>query len=398
MDNDLGGEVDIVDKEQVAEELEKPHTYTQLIAENQKVEGGKKWSSEWLRTQYVQCTDGLIGKFDGTIPLTQRDVYIQGEDGLVQEKRDLLPPSAVIYLDKSARPVEWLVRSLWPVLARTPGTPFAEGEVPERPDSYFLNIDKMDWLRRMGLSVEHLEDPPAELVDFNKIPKEKLRNLLARIRALYSTAEIDEDNLDDAWNHPTKLDGQHVMIIDEIRSSGQTLSIAQKLLAMAIPEGVFSGEYWATPKMIALNKGAPVNGKIQFKREWVPVWYSDKIASGRGVSGRDPRWPESAQAQQEHPVSRFTRLGRHILSTPPHDPKTHARVHDVGSVRLRADIHQLAEDVQQHRLLYCPSGDRPFDADEDFKGIEERIMALNDVKDFDDWRSRRDALEPKPAH
>lgn len=192
---------------------------------------GMPWSTEWLLSEYLQCTDRLIGKMDGTIPLDNVDVYMSSETGIRGEKRDLPPPASVIYLDKSARPVEWMVHKLWPILARKPQTPYSENNIPKEPKRYFLNIDKKDWLVRMGVPRKYLEDAPEELIDITKIDKKHL----ARIRALYSTVSIDEHNLDDAWNHPTIFDGQHVMIIDEVASSGQSLKIAQKLLAMAIP-------------------------------------------------------------------------------------------------------------------------------------------------------------------
>src|SRR3989344_8440513 len=124
--------------------------YKELTGEKQVVEG-KKWTTEWTLSEYVKCTDGLIGKMDGTIPLRQSVVYVWDGDRLKEERRDLQPPTSVIYLDKSARPVAWLVRNLWPGLARVTGTEYSDNQIPPRPREYFLNIDKNDWLARMDI-------------------------------------------------------------------------------------------------------------------------------------------------------------------------------------------------------------------------------------------------------
>lgn len=362
--------------------------YVILRGERQNVEGGK-WTTEWLLSEYVKCTDGVIGKMDGTIPLKQVEVFVRDESGLKKEKRDLPPPASVVYLDKSARPVAWLVRSLWPLLAREPGTPYEQGKVPQRPREYFLNIDKVEWLHYMGVPTKYIEDAPEELIDIDKVDKEHL----TRIRAHFSTEKITEDNLDEAWSHPTRLDGQHVMIVDEVMSSGQTLRIAQRLLTSAIPEAVFSGQFWAKPGRVPLNKGIPdQEGKLQFQREWVPVWYSKDVESGRGVGDRNHEWPEIL-ARTGNSVPEYTKIGRYILSTPPHDPLSYARRGDQAAEELRTDIKKLALELEQHKILYRPSSERPSVTEEEFQAIEERITVINQM-DYQTWLKSRQDLEP----
>lgn len=365
-----------------ARNKEKKHEYTVLS------EKPKNWSKEWTLSQYIHYTDGLIGKLDGSIPLKKVDVYKATGDRLQKEICDLAPPSSVIYLDKSARPVEWLVRDLWPVLAREPKSSFAEGKIPKKPHDYFLNIDKGDWLRRMGVPQQYLEDAPEDMINIDAIDKEHL----ARIRALYSKSRLSEENIVDVWKYPTVLDGQHVMILDEVKSSGNTLRIAQMLLSLAIPEATFSKKHWLTPTRIALNSGAEVDGRIQFRVEWVPAWYNPELASGRGISNRDPQWPEIAE-KKGYPVSELARIGRHVLSTPSHDPNTHELIVDQRSRDLRADIKLLVEDLQNNKIIYRPSTDRPFESDEDFEQIVERVKALNNMG-YSEWQKKRDALAP----
>lgn len=353
--------------------------YTLLRKDHQSIEGDKRWSNEWLLSEYVKNTDNLIGKMDGTIPLEQQVVYRQTETGLVKEKRDLPPPEALLLLDKSARPVEWLTKALWPKLARTPGTPYEKGDVPKQPKSYFINIDKKDWLRRMGVGEEDLEDSSDVVLDYDAITRDDL----SRIRALYSTVPIEESNLDEAWDHPTIFDGQHVMIVDEVASSGRTLDIGQRLLSMAIPDADFSAQHWAKPTRIP--QGNDRDGKMQFKVEWVPVWYSKDIKTGRGVDDKDPLWSDHVAARGDY-VSRYARLGRNVMSTPPHDPVTYERRKDERANALRRDIQKLAHDLDNGRVFYRPSGER-----DDYK---ERIESINGMS-FDEWRAKRDKMEPK---
>lgn len=369
-------------QQKVKEKPSFPNNYQELKGENQVVEGGRKWSTERLLAEYVQCTDGLIGKMDGTIPLKGVEVYRYIDGKIVKEKKDLPPPDSVIYLDKSARPVEWMVRKLWPQLARTPGTTYDENSVPKKPRDFFLNIDKGDWLRKMGVPPHLIERAPNEMIDVNRIDKEHL----ARIRALFTTVKIDENNIEDAWNHPTIFEGQHVMIVDEVKSSGRTLDIAQMLMAAAIPEVTFSGQYWAKPARIILNNGIEVDGEKQYKIEWVPVWYREGNAMGRAISDRDPEWPEKAEEKGYH-VSWQSKIGRSVLSTPTHHPDTYDRKVDMTSLTIREDINQMSKDLYEGRIFYRPSLDRPQREDSDWSLYQDRLESINHMN-FATWKTK----------
>lgn len=342
-----------------------PNNYAELVGSKQEITGSK-WTTERLLSEYVRCTDGLIGKIDGSIPLKDKEGHV------------LSPPTSIVYLDKSARPVEWMVRKLWPMLAIST----SEGSIPEKPKDYFLNIDKEDWLNRMRVPLQYIQDPPEKLIDLDKIPD--LQEHLSRIRGIFSKARIDEDNLSEVWNHPTVLDGQHVLIVDEVASSGKTLKIAQMLLSRAIPEATLSQTYWAKPARVPLNKGVPVDGRMQFKIEWVPVWYHPEKGSGKGISDRDYKWPEHAK-EQGYDVSRYSRLGRYVLSTPTHDPITYEYGVDTMAVNIRQDIEQIADDLRNHNILYLPSTDRSP------KDQIQRAQFFNRMS-FEDWKQKRDEL------
>ena len=55
-------------------------------------------------------------------------------------------PVRLLFLDKSGRPVAWLVRALWPLLARHHGTGYGQGVVPRLPSCHFANIDREQWM------------------------------------------------------------------------------------------------------------------------------------------------------------------------------------------------------------------------------------------------------------
>ena len=83
---------------------------------------GRTLSGLSLRVQYVYLTDLVVGR-----------VHDGGFDTL-------------LFLDKSARPVAWLFRALWPLLRPSfTETGICEGPVPP-PIIRFLNIDRMHWI------------------------------------------------------------------------------------------------------------------------------------------------------------------------------------------------------------------------------------------------------------
>lgn len=343
-----------------------------------------EWSPERKRSEYLSLTDDLIGKLDGSIPLKQAQIYRVTTEGFRAEKRDLAKPDAVIYLDKSARPVRWFVHQLWPILASS-NTSLEDNAVPDEPDSYFLNIDKKDWLIRMGIPAIDVEKVKSKDIDFSKIDRKQF----ARIRALFSNnKQITEENIDSAWSFPTIFDGKHIMMVDEIHSSGLSLEIAQKLLSIAIPEAVVSGQYWAEPPYVYLNGGVDYGDGVQRKLAWVPDWYDAKNEKGRGVYDVDEEWPEKQLLNGGNP-SRIGAIGRYVISTPPHQQKSTIREEDTLGTRLRQDIKKLAFELENHpgKELYRPSNDRMNTDDE----IIDRIERLNQMS-YDEWRKSRDEL------
>ncbi len=64
-----------------------------------------------------------------------RAFYVMRTDQLIEEA-EKEQVDTILYLDKSARPIQWLVKEFWPIFA---------GNKP-MPESKFANIDASEWL------------------------------------------------------------------------------------------------------------------------------------------------------------------------------------------------------------------------------------------------------------
>lgn len=252
------------------------------------------------------------------------------------------PVDHIIYLDKSARPVSWLVDEFW--------QDFTDEPEPERS---FLAIDRRVWLRDyMGLELkgnEYVIEENGELrladsgvVDrnFSKIPRETL----ARIRALYIPGGIQSEDPREIFATPTVLDGKNLLIVDEVERSGSTLYIAKKLLKAAIPKlkSVKKHVFWSD------NEEKLDNGETQMGK--TPVWYPEDHNDwrGRGVKDINPAYYEEMYRNNPTPDNRARRYGAIVLGEPLVSPEEEP---GQPSWHLRAEIHKMHEDYEKGRIL-----------------------------------------------
>lgn len=239
--------------------------------------------------QFVRDTADLIATIDGT-----------GE-GISSS-----PADHVVYLDKSARPVSWLVNTFWKDFSDKP-----------RPSHSYLAVDRKNWFNRAGVETtagEYFVNPDgtsdrlASFHDFEKLSRNITRAQIARVRAAFikgglrSSEELESretdlgltggtelknyaevEALSDAdveaiFAAPTGLEDKEILVIDEVKRSGSTLEIAQWLLKKAIPEakGVHMAYFWNTAHSSA--DGNP---------DSVPVWYDSGTSYGRGIGDVD---------------------------------------------------------------------------------------------------------------
>lgn len=312
-----------------------------------------------IEQYYVKDTDTLIGMFDGLV--AESDHYME------QEPRHQGPVDRAIYLDKSARPVARIVRKLHSSLANS--------ETSKVPPASFLNIDKEDYLLAMGFDARKLQNIDPNLIDLDKLDPGYRQQILAEIRAMYLSADdlakVDENNIQEVWNYPTILDGQHVAIVDEVKSSGNSLRIADQLISQAIPEAKTEPMYWSVP---GLNRWTVTDEDGQTHSEFatsrVPVWYkSDSIDGRLGIADRNPQKAEKSRSKR-------VRLGKHVLSTMLQGGM------DSTSKMIAHDISLLASRLEDGQVKYVPGDD--FEA----QVYKQKIEQYWGMK-FKDWLAAR---------
>lgn len=159
----------------LGQDVEAPHPYREFI-------------NPYERIEYMHLTDNLIATLDGSIE------HGSGE-----------PYDTVIYLDSSARPVDWMVRGLWDFAAKKD----ADGKPVPRPEVLFCNIDA----RRTGFEIT--PEDTASLAD------------------TYPTLRASDPSVK-----------KRVLIVDEIAVSGETLDTAGDRFRAAFPDVEFDTYAW----------------------------------------------------------------------------------------------------------------------------------------------------------
>lgn len=293
----------------------------ELLKGHHRTDGSYK-TDDQLRSEYIRRTDELIQR------ITEGVQIKNAETGELEIRR----PDVVVYLDKSARPVSWLVKELWPKLAADPGEP-----VPPMPETRFVNIDREQWVNTVD--PQGLGDMDIDLVD---------QSIIRSLRSIFMTPVHKKGSLGEHIDEaPTELDDKTVLIVDEVFSSGRTLTIAERFFKRAFPKAAIAGTYWMSG---IVQKGMAVGNAD------LPVWYKEKDPTGRGIDNRDERKSQRSSSMTQ-------RLGSWFLSTAFENP-------DPNSNQLRQEIHQLARDPN---VLVTPSSTRPVE------DTIKRATVLNDL-------------------
>lgn len=260
------------------------------------------------------------------------------------EKKGIPRADHVIYLDKSARPVSWLVDEFWP--------DFTDAL---KPETTYLAIDRRPWFERVGISLvghEEIKEPngdmrPANGRDFwehfEKIPEDQKKDWLARIRGLYIKDGITSEDPDEIMNTPTILDNKNLLIVDEVSRSGATLDIATGLMKRAIPElGSVNGYVFWDDNFSVTDAGIQMGS--------TPVWYPQDPTDwrGRGVRDIDPSWYENRYQENHSNRALAERYGAFVLGIPLTDKKE-----EPGELswKLRAEMIKMHDDYEDGRIL-----------------------------------------------
>lgn len=282
--------------------------------------------------EYIRRTEKIIRVLDGTGH--HRDV-VDYDDKVVGEGA----PNVVIYLDKSARPVSWLVSKFWEDIADKNAV---------KPMTKFLNIDRND--KTWGdLEVTGSREHADKIYNFKRLPKEKV----LAVRALFYKGKLSEKNwMKEVTKTNSDFDqGKRILIVDEVKSSGRTLMIAQNLLKLAFPSSSVSGVYFWNSRF----KPILSSGRLVQQMTSVPVWYDSKETFGRGVGEKSDFYYNS----DKNPHDIRFKLGSFILSTPHFETVKKEnrkggemvvgkRIKDELAISLRQDIDQLHEDYLKY--------------------------------------------------
>ena len=302
---------------------------------------------------YVSVTDKMIGVADGSI--AERDLVDPSNP-----ERSSDQPDEIIFLDKSARPVSWFMDAFWEQFAK---------EDAKKPNFDFLNIDRTNWFMSQGHSREISERylGPNDF-DIDKVSD----NDIAQIRALFVEGDLTEENWqNEVWNMPARLDNKNILVVDEVKNQGGTLSIAMQLLRRAIPSSVVSGEYFWEPERRIVNPQ-----RQEFQVDSVPVWYDSNNVMGRGVGDVSKAYWDNLYDKDPNQENLKRKIGWAVLSAPHFDMETFELIDDKEAKTLQQDIAYLSYAVASGKVLRRPSLWR---AHEDFN----EIVKKQDVSIFE---------------
>lgn len=259
-----------------------------------------------LRYEYVNLTKNLISK-------------------VMDEKADSL-----IFLDKSARPVSWLVRSLWDSIAIEKFDEQGKPVIAAMPEMKFLNIDKEQWMPSMG---RH------ELVDGADITLDNVHSdTIDSLTGVFTERSLEPQDYVDK-DEPTMFDDKNIMIIDEVCATDLTRKIAHTLVKTAFQNAAsIKSTHWMSP---ATSYDRKSGGRINSK---TPVWYSNYTPHGRLVADRDQKVSSESNSVRQ-------RRGAQFLST--RFPEI-----DERGVQLRQEMKQLGRDVKAGKMPVAPQSNR----------------------------------------
>ena len=298
---------------------------------------------------YVQDTALLISRIDGSI-----------------EDDDLGGPfDHVVYLDKSARPVSWLVGMLWDSFAEKDQS----GKAKRIPQHSYINIDRSPWFRNVGIQVtdDGRQKENGELATYGDFVSH-IRNLskrhLAEIRALYIDGGIEKENVGEIMGTPSILDGKRVLIVDEVARTGATLNIAVRLFQEAFPDASeIRGTHFWHPQEPPLVMGS------ENVLTSLPVWYDPATLIGRGIGGINEEYHRKRYEKYMVLLMDYPGTGEKILRK----LRTYAfsasvysapllnedgSLMDYGQEKrtraLLADMRKLKDDFERGRILFAP--------------------------------------------
>ncbi len=330
---------------------------------------------------YVQDTAQLISEIDGSL-----------KNGPAYDH--------IIYLDKSARPVSWLVNLFWNDFA----VKGADGKPIKRPAHSYVNIDRSPWFRKVGINVsdDGRQKDNGELATYNDFVQnaDKLTDRhFAELRALYIKDGIDSEDLDWVLSQPTILDDKRVLIVDEVSRTGATLNIAAYLFQHAFPKAaVVKGTYFWHPTEPILTVGS------ETVLTSLPVWYDPESLTGRGIGGLSDsfyrnRYNYYQTKEKEIPNLNLKKMRKHafassVYSAPLLNPDgTVLDLADEKKTReLCAEMQTLHRLFKAGKIFFNPPKTWDFDRIDSAISGQGVLVMPDDVTSAEAERIKKDAL------
>lgn len=292
---------------------------------------------------YLQDTARLISEIDGSL----------------DNKK---PYDHIVYLDKSARPVSWLVNMFWDDFSYANES----GERIVRPHHSYINIDRAPWFRNVGIEVtdDGRQTAGGELATYwdfcNNIGNLENRHI-AEIRALYIKGGIDAEDAEWVLDQPSILDGKRVLIVDEVSRTGATLKIAEKIFQLAFPNAEeIVGTYFWHPHEPGLKLG---NEDVLTS---LPVWYDPNTYYGRGIGGLDKRYYRSLYEKYQSMRDQYPNIdlkkfktyafASGVYSTPllDDDGKKLSLENEELTRALTRDLRRLHDEYRNGHIFFVP--------------------------------------------
>lgn len=209
--------------------------------------GANAVGNEVLRAQYLTLTDELVA--------------------MAEDSRNAGTTPNLIFLDKSARPISQLFRTIWDSMHK---------EESSKPNHGFLHVDRELWPELFEKDEAGILETALEGIKNRIISLERGRQALSEIRDNFGFR-------DSGYFDGRGLNGESdVIVIDEINSSGATLSIASAMLELAFPGLKVKSHVWMPARIVNFSTGPGT-----FQRQ-MPLWYSDISSDGRGIGELAP--------------------------------------------------------------------------------------------------------------
>ncbi len=292
--------------------------YELLTGECQEVIG-ESWDSRYVREKIIEFTSDIILAIDGT---DSERTKVVGDAELARQA-----PDRVVWMDKSARPVSWLVDAFWDEFA-------AEGA--SKPPYSYLNFERTDWFAKIGKTEQDYRDGDRTKFNADLLDEDEI----LRIRALFSTRDIREDNWrDELRDDESIFEGEHIMVVDEVEATGgATTDIALRVLKRAFPGATISARYFWKSGIV--DSVTATTGERQMKSS--PVWYKTNELGGRGVGDTNEeyyrRQYEAVADNETDPALKADLFRQYLGATALSEP---LRGFDPLTAKLQQDIAYL---------------------------------------------------------